>query len=273
MQNSSAFPLRLITRKARFGVMLTLAAAGSIAALPAVAQTYDANADYNTNLVTGTNPNGVWTYGWSTNPTSVLTPYTSHHVLNISNPPNANAWNDPSHIFGNIPGVYKNTGPDYPDDGNISIPAGALILHGGGPNGSGGFENDFSQVVFTAPSDGNYALASTFQLRQHNVLPARVEVLENGTILFNDTLSSFLQSSSYSNTFHLNAGNTLDFAVGFASPPAAVSGNSVKLSSTITAVATPEPGAIALLLSAMAPALALLRRRRLAGNHTSSTDR
>jgi hypothetical protein len=268
MQNASALPLRHITHKARFGVMLTLAAFGSLAALPVQSQTYDANADYNTNLVTGTNPNGVWTYGWSTNPTSVLTPYTRHHVVNAG--PTANAWDDPSHIVGNVPLVYKNTGPDYPDDGNISIPANALILHGGGPNGSGGFENDFSHVVFTAPSDGNYALTSTFQLRQHNVPPASVNVLSNGTLLFNDTLSSFLQSSSYSNTFHLNAGYTLDFAVGFASPPTALSGNSVKLSSTITAVATPEPGTIALLLSAMTPALALLRRRRLASNHTSS---
>ena len=247
----------------RLGFTLTLSVLGATHALPAHAQTYDAAANYNTNLATGTNPNGVWTYGWSTSPAATLHLYTNHHVIVLG--PTANAWDDPTHNTSFVPVVYENTGANYPDDGNVSIPSGALILHGGGPNGSGGFENDFSHVLFTAPTAGNYALASSFQVRQHISIPAAVQVLQNGVSVFSANLPNFLDTASYSHSFLLNPGDTVDFAVGFSSPPTGATGNSVQLSSTLTrtlASSTPEPGSLALLLGAGTVGGLLMRRRR-----------
>ena len=240
-----------------------LALLGAASALPAAAQTYNANTDYNTDLVAGTNPNGVWTYGWSTSPATALHLYTQHHVVSLG--PTANAWDDPAHLTSHVPVVYKNTGGDYPDDGNVSIPAGALILHGGGPDGSGGFANDFSHVLFTAPAAGSYALTSSFQLRQHVTTTASVQVLQNGVSVFSSSLPNFLDTASYTHSFLLNPGDRLDFAVGYATPPNGTTGNSVQLASNITrtlATNTPEPGALSLLLGAGTVGGMLLRRRR-----------
>ena len=263
MQSGIA-PLRSRTHlSSRLRYAGTLALLGAASALPASAQTYNANADYNTDLSTGTNPNGVWTYGWSTAPAAPLHLYTQHHVVNLG--PTANAWDDPAHQVSRVPVVYKNTGGDYPDDGNVSIPANALILHGGGPNGGGGFANDYSHVLFTAPAAGSYALTSSFQLRQHVTTTANVQVLQNGVSVFSSSLPNYLDTVSYIHSFLLNPGDKLDFTVGFASPPSTATGNSVQLVSNITgtlALSTPEPGALTLLLGAGTVGGMLLRRRK-----------
>jgi hypothetical protein len=226
-------------------LVLSLVAVAGLAS-PSHAQSYDAAGDYNTNLITGTNPNGVWSYGWSATSGSTLNLYTQHNAQTVGGMI-WNEWLDPAHVKTNVPVVYKNTGSSV-DDGNESILAGALILHGEGPNDTGGYENDYSHVLWTAPASGLYNIAATFQLRQR-ASNADTQILYKGVSVFNANLLSFLEGASYSNSLSFLAGDTLDFAV--AQKPFIIGGNSVQLTAVISQVAdtaTPEPGSLALLV-------------------------
>jgi hypothetical protein len=80
-----------------------------------------------------------------------LTVYPRHHLItsSIYNYPDFQGWDDPAEYAGRTPDVYKNNSGSLYSDGVIYIPAYALILHGGGPSG-----NDYSHVVWTAPTSG-----------------------------------------------------------------------------------------------------------------------
>jgi hypothetical protein len=61
--------------------------------------------------------------------------------------------NGPSNLAGNTPVIYLNTGPALSGIGTLdNLPAGALVLHGGGTAASCGTALAcFSEVVWTAP--------------------------------------------------------------------------------------------------------------------------
>lgn len=90
------------------------------------------------------------------------------------------SWNDPTNLAGNTPTVYLNTGGAVSGVGGLdSLPAGALVLHGGGTAASCGTALAcFSEVVWTAPISGVYNLAATFTGRQLNI-NGLVEIIQN----------------------------------------------------------------------------------------------
>jgi hypothetical protein len=223
----------MITMKAVIALV-----AGSIFsfAASANAQGYDVNADYLAGYSAGSNPNGVWSYGWIPSLTGPLTLYANTGVLPYGNN-GFDMWYDPT--FGmQQPSIYKNVGGYY-SDANIDIPAGALILHGRSLTSG----SDFSSALFTAPTSGTYDLSTTFTGCQPGEL-ASVYVLDNGATLFGLSVGS-LQSQNYSTSLNLAAGDVVTFAVGYVDN-ASTAGDSVALDATITEA--PEPTSLALLM-------------------------
>lgn len=165
---------------------------------------YSALLDYEAGWVAGTNPNGVWRYGWSSTLTGPVTLFSRNHVPKVDNGLQ-HMWDDPANDEGFAPHVSRNSGGDY-DDGNASFTAGVLKLS----PGAGG---TFAHVVFTAPSLGLYTVAATFYAQQYGI-NVDVEVLVRGKLKFSDTITSIGESHSFAQRFLLKAGQTVDFVVG-----------------------------------------------------------
>jgi hypothetical protein len=70
----------------------------------------------------------------------------------------------------------------------------------------------YSNVLFTAPSSGEYAISAGFRGDQYGD-SANVNVISNASLLFNSYISGVGQTASYSGTVSLRAGQTIDFAV------------------------------------------------------------
>lgn len=192
-----------------------------------VAASFDPVADYDAGWLSGSNPNGVWRYGWSPTLTSPLILYAQNYTTTQDCESSVyRAWHDPVNDSGFTPAVIKNTGPDC-SNGNVDIPTGVLTSHFGGVSGA-----DYSHVVFTAPFTGTYTVNITFTGRQ-NGLDSDVNVLVNGTQVLTGGLTSNLQTITYSSTLSLTAGATIDFATGPGSNVGLHPGH-VGLSGTIT---------------------------------------
>ena len=199
---------------------------------------WNAANDYDAGWASANNPNDAWSYGWSSDLSSSLHLYTRNHIN--SNFPDFRIWDDPAHQASLTPNVYKNVGPDYPlGTHTIEVPAGALILHGGGPSG-----NDYSHVTWTAPTAGTFALDVRFTGRQSPAgnYQTFVYVLSGGAILFQDFLSFRGDTATYSTSLSLFAGDNIDFAVGITGT--GLHGETTQLEATITESAVPEPGAL-----------------------------
>ncbi|MGQ0634179.1 MAG: PEP-CTERM sorting domain-containing protein [Planctomycetaceae bacterium] len=165
---------------------------------------YDANADFEAGWVAGTNPNGVWSYGWTPGISGALTLFTRNHIPNVNNDLE-HMWDDPNNNLGFAPSVARNAGGDF-DDGNVTFLAGALISHPG--------DGDvYSHVIWTAPQAGTYSLASTF-FAQQNGINVDVHVLVNGVSVFDNDITSNGVSRDFDDVVTLSAGDTIDFAVG-----------------------------------------------------------
>src|SRR6266545_5470178 len=90
--------------------------------------TFDANADFEAGWIAGTNPNGVWRYGWTRGIDGPLTLFTRSYAP----APNGNLlhmWDDPSYSAGFTPSVARNP-LGFVDDGNVTYQPGVLVLHG-----------------------------------------------------------------------------------------------------------------------------------------------
>src|SRR5688572_29473367 len=78
----------------------------------AASVTFDPVADYDAGWLSGSNPNGAWSYGWSQTLVSSLTLYSQNYTTTQDCPTSTyRAWNDPTIDSGFTPSVIKNTGP------------------------------------------------------------------------------------------------------------------------------------------------------------------
>ncbi len=190
---------------------------------------YDANADFDTGWQNVQNPNGVWSYGWSTGATGSLHVYGDRTNNAVSTSVNVNAWYDAQNWKSNTPVVYRNTGSDYTSSG-VTLDAGALILSPGGTNFTA-----YSQIVFTAPYDGLYYFAGGYYPQQSSInvdVSTRVDEWSVGA-------AALTASSQYSDFFHaysLAQGNTVSFAVG-PNYNTSVRGTATKVEARISACA------------------------------------
>jgi hypothetical protein len=183
----------------------TVATATTQITVNPAANVYNVAADFEAGYTAATNPNGVWSYGWSTDFTSPITLY-DQTAQNGVNGPQAQYWLSSTVNIGTSPAAEYNDGPAY-SDGNIDFLANDFIL-------VAGIGGQYADVVFTAPSTGSYTVAATFRGDQ-NGINTMVAVVQNGnTILFNGTVNAVGLLVPFNTTLTMNAGDTLVFSAG-----------------------------------------------------------
>ena len=196
---------------------------------------YDAAVDFEQGWTTQSNPNGVWSYGYSLGFTDPIILY-DETVQNGVNGANAQYWLSPAVDVGTSPAAEYNDGPAY-DDGNVDFAADEFVL-------VAGIGGQYSDLVFTAPADGTYSVAADFQGDQTGIGTV-VGVVANGTVLFNSTVTALGQTVPFDTDLSLTAGNTVVFSVG----PGGGSQNT-GLSAAITMIPptaeSPEPSTFAM---------------------------
>jgi hypothetical protein len=169
------------------------------------AQTYNYNVAtaFEEGWETDSNPNGVWSYGYSASFTSSITLYDEAGLCCEDE----QYWYSSLVDEGNSPVALYNDGPAY-NDGNVDYLAHEFVL-------VAGVGGQYSDVVFTAPADAAYSIAGQFRGAQYGVGTV-VGIVENpgGKILFSSSVTSVGQLVSFKTEINLKAGNTLVFSVG-----------------------------------------------------------
>ncbi len=168
------------------------------------ATTYSASNAFESGWKHHHNPNGVWSYGYSAGFTGPVTLY-GQTLQNGVNGPNAQYWLDPATNLGNSPSAEYNDGPAY-DNGNVHFAERQFLL----VSGIGG---EFSDLVFTAPANGQYSIAGVFRGCQYGIGVA-VGIVINGTTAFSSSVHAVNQKVSFKKSVALNAGQTVVFSVG-----------------------------------------------------------
>jgi hypothetical protein len=194
-------------------VLLTPHAIQAQTASPAPASTqvqYDAVKDFSITA----NPNGVWTYGWTSSLGSPLTPYA---VTDTSSFPGTSFW----FVVGNggngiTPCVAHNDTGVRICASDWCLPPNDLLLHPG-PNG------EYSVVRWTAPSSETIVIHGIFEglvpLVPDGPTSTDVHVLHNSSrSLLRGPINSYRQPLAFGGILlRVAAGDTIDFAVGFGS--------------------------------------------------------
>jgi len=157
--------------------------------------------------ITG-NPNGAWSYGYlspgASPDSSTFTPY-----ANSGDNGGIKEWWAPFTL--NTPSVFDNPTNGVLDYGTGVLQPGQAGFHPG-PNGQ------YSVYRFTAPSTGSYSLSAVFTGIDHaGGTTTDVHVLDDGNSLFQGNINGYLNTSNYAATLNLNAGDTIDFVVGYGS--------------------------------------------------------
>lgn len=167
-------------------------------------QTYNVAADFEKGWTAQKNPNGVWSYGYSSGFTSPITLY-SQTAQNGVNGPDAQYWLSPAVDVLTSPAAEFNDGPAY-DDGNVDFLANEFVL-------VAGVGGQYSDLVFTAPVDGIYSLASSFRGDQYNIGTV-VAIVADGSILFASSITTEGQTEPFNTKVFLKSGHTIVFSVG-----------------------------------------------------------
>jgi hypothetical protein len=195
-----------------------------------VAQTYNPAATFERGWTTQRNPNGVWSYGYSSGFTNPITLY-DKTVRNGINGPNAKYWLFSSVNLGTSPAAEYNDGPAY-NDANIDFLANEFALVAG----VGGQHSD---LIFTAPVAGEYSITGQFRGAQYGVGTV-VGIVANGKVVFSSSVTSVGQLAPFGITLHLQAGNTVVFSAGPGSG-AQNTGLSVTITKTCSLTDKPVP--------------------------------
>lgn len=168
------------------------------------AQSYDPAADFEQGFINETNPNGVWSYGYSSSFTTPITLYDQTQQPGI-NGPNAQFWISSSINYGESPSAEYNDGPAY-DDGNIDFLANEFLL-------VSGIAGQYSNLVFTAPVAGTYSITGSFRGCQYGI-GVVVGIVVNGNVIFSSPVGSEGQIVPFGTVVTLTAGQTVVFSVG-----------------------------------------------------------
>jgi hypothetical protein len=194
---------------------------------------YDAAADFSpTN-----NPNGVWSYGWSSTLGSPFNLDVSSTTVD-----GLNFWEGP--VSGVPPVTYpyishNGTGSTIIYGGTVQMLPGQLAFHPGP-------QDQYGVIQFTAPGAGTYQLASSFfGVDFVGPTATSVHVLVDGSSIFSGLVNGFGAGSgpSFDTTLTLKAGDTVDFAVGFGSRDAYYY-DATGITATFSSV--PEPSSMVL---------------------------
>jgi hypothetical protein len=223
-----------------------VAAAGS--SRQAYGAVYNVAADFEAGWLAHANPNGVWTYGYSSGFVGPLSLY-DQTVQNGVNGPNAQYWLSSAVNIGTSPSAEFNNGPAF-NDGNVVFSANEFLL-------VAGIGGQYSDVIFTAPTSGRYSITSSF-VGSQNGIGTVVGVLVDGGIVFNSSVASVGQIVPFDANVNLVAGETVEFSVG---PGGGLQNTGLSAAIKSGPASVAEPGTLTL-LSVGLLGLGLLRRRR-----------
>jgi len=171
---------------------------------PSRAAAYDPAAAFEAGWLSSSNPNGVWSSGYSSTLGGSVTLYTTQ--INGADSANQQMWVAPSvNCCTASPSVGFNNGAAF-NDGNVAQAANQILLV------SSVFQNLVTNLIFTAPTSGSYSLAGSFIGDQQGI-NVGVDVLMNSSVLFSSNVTSFGQIVPFNSNITLAAGDTLTFAV------------------------------------------------------------
>lgn len=208
-----------------------------ISLLSGMAFAADAAADFSL----ASNPNGVWSYGWSS------TLGGSFNLDTVT----AIVFSDVHQWRGNLsgdgnPSVFKNTSGLAIVSGTVRLEAFQLAMHPG-PAG------EYSVLRYTATSSGLFNVGAAFI--GQDATTTDVHVLKNGATIYSGGITGFGLTASHLSSQTLTSGDTLDVAVGTA-------GNGFNRDTTgvnFSVQAVPEPMTMTVLALGLA---GVLRRRK-----------
>ena len=171
----------------------------------AVTVPWDAARDFSTS----SNPNGPWSYGFSSNPGTGFAPATSCSVII----PEFVGWCafQPGAVNGE-PWVVKNTSGTTQQGGSMRLVPGQLGMHPGPAA-------EVAKIRWTAPKRGYYQFDGSFESRSLAGAGATVDVhiLLNGFPLLQENISGGFGPGSgpeFSIRWGMQAGDHVDFTVG-----------------------------------------------------------
>jgi len=169
-----------------------------------VAETYNPAISFEKGWTAHSNPNGVWSYGYSSDFTKPITLY-DKTVRNGINGPNAQYWLSSTADTGTSPAVEYNNGTAT-NDGNIDFLTNEFLL-------VAGIRGQYSDLIFTAPIRGEYSIAGNFRGAQYGIGTV-VGIVASGKVVFSSSVTSAGQLVPFNMTLGLQAGSTVIFSAG-----------------------------------------------------------
>jgi PEP-CTERM motif len=214
------------------GVLAISVAAIGLAPIARAQVTYDVAQDFSL----ASNPNGPWTYGYSTTLNGALVVNANNFTAN-----GIEFWN--TNISSLDPASFYN-----PTRSVITIPG--LQLQPGQFGFHPGPNNEYEKARLTLSSSGVYSIDGTFAGAATNGTSTDVHILLNGVSIFDGAVNGFGAGTGpgFALTRSLSAGDTLDFAVGYGSNKNFFS-DTTALDARVTSVVTavPEPNTLFML--------------------------
>jgi hypothetical protein len=223
------------------------------------ADIYDAAADFSAT----SNPNGVWSYGYSTTLGGTFNLYTTHGDFpNLNGTPTGlDSW-DKDNGFQPPAVLHNGTNAPIIINSTALYNPGQLGFHPG-PNG----EN--SVIRFTAPATTTYSLASSFTGIDEEGTTTDVHVFVNGVSIYSNLINGYGAVDTFSTSLSLNAGAHVDFIVGYGS-----NGNynfdSTGLTATLVTVPEPTSFVLAAIATIMITGYEFQRRSRTSASRGRS---
>jgi len=173
---------------------------------------------------TNSNPNGVWTYGFSTNVGGTLIPYFENGSTGQFEYWRTNLWLGAPNIIFNPSGTPVTST-------TITLGARQLAFHPG-PNG------EVSIIRYTCTTNDAYRLVATFGGADFvGPTTTDVHILRNGVPIFDGIVNAYGPGPSFTTNLNLVAGEQVDFVVGYGT-----NNNFTWDTTTIAAVIVPTTG-------------------------------
>jgi hypothetical protein len=185
---------------------------------------YDAVADFSST----NNPAGAWSYGYKAALASSLTLFTGSGPAYGSG---IVSWS-PNSGGACCPMVVRNTTGATQSYLSITQPADLLNLHPGA-------SDEKTTVRWTAPAAGSYRIAGRFQGIDTGGTTTDVHILHNNAEVWANNINGYGAEAAFNLTLSVNAGDVIDFEVGFGSNNAYYN-DSTGLAAAITPSANSE---------------------------------
>jgi subtilisin-like proprotein convertase family protein len=151
---------------------------------------------------TNSNPNGVWTYGYSASLGGALTPFTESGSTGA-----LEFWR--TNISAGVPNATYNPSLQTVTNGSASLRPFQLAVHPG-TNG------EVSVIRYTCTNSDVYRVSAIFSGADFTgPTTTDIHVLFNGVSIFDGIVSEFGSGPSFETNLTLNAGQFIDFVVGY----------------------------------------------------------